>query len=109
MDVIYGQMMMIEFVLIVTALVNVVMKEHSTINVLLAQTDHISMMEFVEIAQMPTGQMKTQILVTNAIPHVNYVMDPVNMTVPNVMFPMDSIFKMMDNVSDLAQILIILM
>jgi hypothetical protein len=77
-----------------------VKKEDLTINVPLAQMDHISITENVEIAQMDIGQMMLQILVMFVILHVNYVMEVLTMIVPNVILPMDSISRMMDNVFD---------
>lgn len=67
------------------------------------------MKELVDLAQMVTIQMIQQILVINVILLVYYVMDQEIMIVPHVMFPMDSISKMTDHVSDLAQIPIMLM
>lgn len=59
----YTKMILLEFVPLATHLVNVVKKELEVINVLLAQMEPISSTEFVELAQLDTGQMMKQILV----------------------------------------------
>lgn len=79
------------------------------INVLLAQTEPISSMEFVEPAQLDTGQMLMEILVILVTNLVLNVVVELQMIVPNVILMMDSIFKMMEHVSDHVQILIMLM
>jgi hypothetical protein len=108
-DALYGQMLMDNNVQAATLLVSVVKSEHLTINVLHVQMDLISMMEIVEVAQMVIGQMIAPTLVTLVMIHVGYVTVLHNMIVPLVILPMDSISKTMDNVSDLAQIPIMLM
>lgn len=62
---------------------NVVKKDHLTINVLPAQNNLIFIKGFVELAQMDTGQMMLLILVIFVILHVNYVIPVVFKTVLN--------------------------
>lgn len=91
---------------IVILLVDVVKLDQVLINVLVVQLEHISITELVEDAHQVTGQTMQQILATNVMVLVSNVQQEVFMIVLNVIWPMDGISKMMDNVLNHVQLLI---
>lgn len=91
---------------IVILLVDVVKLDQVLINVLVVQLEHISITELVDHAHQDTGQTMQQILATHVILLVLNVQQEVFMIVLNVIWQMDGISKMMDNVLNHVQLLI---